>query len=120
MLWDFWEISTNKDFVIELLRVFLDDKSDVSKVMKIMSTSDYVNENFKVISKVKEEKYMPKEVEEAFADIKNYERAEGKAEGQIETYVTLMRQGLISEEVALSNLKLSKEELENKMKELQI
>ena len=98
----------------------VDDKSDVSKVMKIMSTSDYVNENFKVISKVKEEKYMPKEVEEAFADIKNYERAEGKAEGKIETYVTLVKQGLISEKVALSNLKLSKEELENKIKELQI
>lgn len=102
----------------------VDDKSDVSEVMKIMSTPDYVNESFKTITKTKEEKTMPKEVEEAFADIRNYDmakgRAEGKAEGRIETYITLLKQGLISEEVALSNLKLSKEELENKIKELQI
>ena len=63
---------------------------------------------------------MPKEVEEAFADIRNYDMAKGRAEGRIETYITLLKQGLISEEVALSNLKLSKEELENKIKELQI
>ena len=34
--------------------------------------------------------------------------------------VKLLRQGLISEEVALSNLELSKEELDKKIKELNI
>ena len=94
----------------------VDDKSDVSEVMKIMSTTNYVNENFKTITKVKEEKYMPKEVEEAFADIREYDRKEGKIEGVL----SLLKQGLISEEVAFSNLELSKEEFESRKKEYNI
>lgn len=67
---------------------------------------------------------MPIEVEKAFKEIKDSERADGiaigKAEGKFEAIVKLLRQGLISEEVALSNLELSKEELDKKIKELNI
>ena len=44
-------------------------------------------------------------------------RVEGKLEGRINAYINLLQQGLISEEVVMSNLKLSKEELRNKIKE---
>lgn len=108
------------------------DNSDIAEVMKIMSTKEYLNPKFKEISKTKEEKLMPVEVEKAFKEIKDSERADGiaigKAEGKIEgmmlgqlkAIVKLLRQGLISEEVALSNLELSKEELDKKIKELNI
>ena len=44
-------------------------------------------------------------------------RAEGKLEGRINAFISMLQQGLISEEVVMSNLKLSKEELRNKIKE---
>ena len=98
----------------------VDDRSSIAEVMKILSTTDYVNENFKSITKMKEEKLMPAEVERALEELKEEYRQEGKAIGEIKTFVNLLRQGLISEEVVLSNLKISKEELESKIKELAI
>ena len=101
-----------------------DDKSDIAEVMKIMSTKDYVNPKFKTISREKEEKLMPTEVREAFEVIMTSERAEGKAEGiilgRIKAIVELLKKGLISEEVALTSLGLSKEELNRKIEELKI
>ena len=44
-------------------------------------------------------------------------REEGKLEGRVNTYISLLQQGLISEEVVMSNLRLSKEELRDKIKE---
>ena len=78
--------------------------------MKILSTPDYVNKNFKTISKVKEEKLMPVEVEKAMEELKNEYRLEGKLEGELKAFVNMLRQGLISEEVVLDNLKISKQE----------
>ena len=67
---------------------------------------------------------MPIEVKEAFETIRNYDiakgKAEGKAEGELLATIRLFRKGLISEEVALSNLGLSKEEFDQKVKELNI
>ena len=96
------------------------DNSDIAEVMKIMSTKEYVNPKFKEISKTKEEKLMPVEVQKAFEEIRNSDIADGIAIGQLKAIVKLLRQGLISEEVALSNLELSKEELDKKIKELNI
>ena len=96
------------------------DNSDIAEVMKIMSTKEYVNPKFKEISKTKEEKLMPVEVQKAFEEIRNSDIADGIAIGQLKAIVKLLRQGLISEEVALSNLELSKEELNKKIKELNI
>ena len=96
--------------------------------MKVLSTPDYVNNNFKTITKMKEEKTMPVEVERALEDLKEECRLEGRQEGrqegeikgEIKTYVNLWRKGLISEEVVISNLNISKEELDKKIKELAI
>ena len=90
----------------------VDDRSSIAEVMKVLSTTDYVNRNFKTIAKVKEEKLMPVEVERAIEGLKE--------ETRIETFVSLLRQGIISEEVVLKNLNISKEELEKKIKELAI
>ena len=59
---------------------------------------------------------MPVEVERALEELKKEYRLEGK----LEAFVNLLRQGLISEEVVLDNLKISKEELEKKIKEYAI
>ena len=93
-----------------------DDKSEIAEVMKIMSTKDYVNKKYKTISKEKEEKLMPTEVREAFEKIRDYDIAKG----ELLATIKLFRKGLISEEVALSNLGLSKEEFDQKIKELNI
>ena len=93
-----------------------DDKSELAEVMKIMSTKDYVNPKFKTISREKEEKLMPAEVEKAIEGL----REEGRLEGALKTYVNLLQEGLISEEVVLSKLNISKEELNEKMKELAV
>ena len=69
---------------------------------------------------MKEEKTMPVEVERALEGLKEECRLEGRQEGEIKTYVNLMRKGLISEEVVISNLNISKEELDKKIKELAI
>ena len=102
----------------------VNDKSEIAEVMRILSTPNYVNKNFKTISKVKEEKLMPIEVEKAMNELKNEYRLEGELEGELkgklEAFVNLLRQGLISEEVVLDNLKISKEELESKIKEYAI
>ena len=84
--------------------------------MKMLSTTDYVNNNFKTITKMKEEKLMPAEVEKAIEGL----REEGRLEGALKTYVNLLQEGLISEEVVLSKLNISKEELNEKMKELAV
>ena len=63
---------------------------------------------------------MPIEVKEAFETIRNYDIAKGKAEGELLATIRLFRKGLISEEVALGNLGLSKEEFDQKVKELNI
>ena len=105
-----------------------DDKSELAEVMKIMSIKDYVNPKFKTISREKEEKLMPTEVREAFDVIMTSERAEGRAEGKaegitlgrIKAIIELLKKGLISEDVALSSLGLSKEELDRKIEELKI
>ena len=94
----------------------VDDKSSIAEVMKVLSTTDYVNRNFKTIAKVKEEKLMPVEVERAIEGL----REEGRLEGELKTFVSLLQQGIISEEVVLKNLNISKEELEKKIKELAI
>ena len=69
-----------------------------------------------IITKMKEEKLMPAEVEKAIEGL----REEGRLEGALKTYVNLLQEGLISEEVVLSKLNISKEELNEKMKELAI
>ena len=75
-------------------------------------------------TKMKEEKIMPVEVERALEGLKEEcrleGRIEGRQEGKIQTYVNLWRKGLISEEVVISNLNISKEELDKKIKELAI
>ena len=73
-----------------------------------------------IITKMKEEKTMPVEVEKAIEGLKEEGRLEGEIKGEIKTYVNLMRKGLISEEVVISNLNISKEELDKKIKELAI
>ena len=109
-----------------------DDKSEIAEVMKMMSTKDYVNPKYKNIKKAKEEKLMPVEVREAIEDLRAESMAKGMhegmqkgmakgmQEGKIKTIIELLNQGLISEEVALSNLKLSKAELDQKIKELNL
>ena len=94
----------------------VDDKSSIAEVMKVLSTTDYVNKNFKTITKMKEEKLMPVEVERAMEGLKE----EGRQEGELKTFVSLLRQGIISEEVVLKNLNISKEELEKKIREFAI
>lgn len=104
------------------------DESDISEVMRMMSTQDYVNNKYKSISKVKEEMIMPVEVKEAMDRIRSYERSEGKAEGmaegkakgKAEIIFRLFKQGIISEQVALSNLEISKEEFNKKLSESKI
>jgi hypothetical protein len=65
---------------------------------------------------MKEEKFMPVEVERAMEGLKE----EYRQEGELITFVSLLREGIISEEVALSKLNISKEELEKRIKELAI
>ncbi len=55
---------------------------------------------------------MPAEVERAIKGLRE--------EGEIKAYVNLLREGLISEEVVLNKLNISKEELNKKIKELGI
>ena len=98
----------------------VDDKSSIAEVMKVLSTPDYVNNNFKTITKMKEEKLMPVEVEKAIEGLREEGRLEGRLEGALKTYVNLLQEGLISEEVVLSKLNISKEELNEKMKELAV
>ena len=81
----------------------VDDKSSITEIMKVLSTTDYVNNNFKTITGMKEEKIMPVEVERAIEGLRE--------EGEIKAYVNLLREGLISEEVVLNKLNISKEEL---------
>ena len=94
----------------------VDDKSSIAEVMKVLSTTDYVNKNFKTITKMKEEKLMPVEVERAMEGLKE----EYRLEGELKAFVSLLRQGIISEEVVLKNLNISKEELEKKIREFAI
>ena len=96
----------------------VDDKSSIAEVMKVLSTTDYVNKNFKTITKMKEEKLMPVEVERAMEGLKEEYRLEGRLEGELKAFVSLLRQGIISEEVVLKNLNISKEELEKKLRSL--
>ena len=98
------------------INVEVDDRSSIAEVMKVLSTTDYVNRNFKTIAKVKEEKLMPVEVERAMEGLKE----EYRQEGELKILISLLRQGIISEEVVLKNLNISKEELEKKIKELAI
>ena len=98
----------------------VDDKSSIAEVMKVLSTTDYVNKNFKTITKMKEEKLMPVEVERAMEGLKEEYRLEGRLEGELKAFVSLLRQGIISEEVVLKNLNISKEELEKKIREFAI
>ena len=83
---------------------------------------------------------MPGEVKEAMDRIRSYERSEGKAEGiaegkaeekaegmaegkakgKAEIIFRLFKQGIISEQVALSNLEISKEEFNKKLSESKI
>ena len=90
----------------------------------MMSTKDYVNPKYKNIKKAKEEKLMPVEVREAIEDLKAESMAkgmhEGMQKGELKAILKLLNQGLISEEVALSSLKLSKAELDQKIKELNL
>ena len=98
--------------------------------MKMMSTKDYVNPKYKNIIKAKEEKLMPVEVKEAIEDLRAESMAKGMHEGmqkgiakgmqkgELKAILKLLNQGLISEEVALSSLGLSKAELDQKIKEL--
>ena len=60
---------------------------------------------------------MPVEVEKAIEGLKEEGRLEGEIKGEIKTYVNLMRKGLISEEVVISNLNISKEELQKRLKD---
>ena len=97
-------------------------------MQKILSTKDYVNPKYKNIKKAKEEKLMPVEVREAIEDLRAESMAkgmqkgmqEGIREGEQKAILKLLNQGLISEEVALSSLKLSKAELDQKIKELNL
>lgn len=98
----------------------VDDKSSIAEVMKVLSTTDYVNNNFKTITRMKEEKIMPVEVERALEGLKEECRIEGRQEGSLRTYISLLQEGLISEEVVLNKLNISKEELNKKIKELGI
>ena len=59
---------------------------------------------------------MPVEVERAMEGLKE----EYRLEGELKAFVSLLRQGIISEEVVLKNLNISKEELENKIREFAI
>ena len=45
---------------------------------------------------------------------------EGRLEGELKILISLLRQGIISEEVVLKNLNINKEELEKRIKELAI
>ncbi len=98
----------------------VDDESSIAEVMKVLSTTDYVNNNFKTITRMKEEKIMPVEVERALEGLKEEYRIEGRQEGSLRTYISLLQEGLISEEVVLNKLNISKEELNKKIKELGI
>ena len=82
--------------------------------MKIMTIRDYVNDNFKVISDKKEVSNMPVEVERAIEGL----REEGRQEGRMELISEMLRQGVISEAIALSSLNMTKEEFDKKVKEL--
>ena len=77
-----------------------------------------------IITKMKEEKTMPVEVERALEGLKEECRLEGRQEGRLEgsikTFANLLQEGLISEEVVLRKLNISKEELDKKIKELAI
>ena len=97
-----------------------DYKSEVAEIMKMMSTKDYVNPKYKNIKKAKEEKLMPVEVREAIEGLKAESMAKGMQKGKIKTIIELLNQCLISEEVALSSLKLSKAELDQKINELNL
>lgn len=92
----------------------VNDKSNVSEVMKIMTTRDYVNDNFKVISDKKEVSNMPVEVERAIEGL----REEGRQEGEMRVIKNLLSQGVISEEIALRSLNMTKKEFDKKVKEL--
>ena len=63
---------------------------------------------------------MPVEVERAMEGLKEEYRLEGRLEGELKAFVSLLRQGIISEEVVLKNLNISKEELEKKIREFAI
>ena len=63
---------------------------------------------------------MPVEVERALEGLKEECRIEGRQEGSLRTYISLLQEGLISEEVVLNKLNISKEELIKKIKELGI
>ena len=73
-----------------------------------------------IITKMKEEKIMPVEVEKAIEGLREEGRQEGRLEGSIKTFANLLQEGLISEEVVLRKLNISKEELDKKIKELAI
>lgn len=69
---------------------------------------------------MKEEKTMPVEVEKAIEGLRQEGRQEGRLEGSIKTFANLLQEGLISEGVVLRKLNISKEELDKKIKELEI
>jgi biotin operon repressor len=68
--------------------------------------------NFHFLVANKEEKIMPVEVERAIEGLRE--------EGEIKAYVNLLREGLISEEIVLNKLNISKKELNKKIKKLDI
>ena len=63
---------------------------------------------------------MPVEVERAIEGLKEEGRLEGELKGKLKAFVSLLRERIISEELVLSKLNISKEELEEKIKELAI
>lgn len=95
----------------------IDDKSDISEMMKSLSRNDYLNKKFKVVSRIKEVRMdpneMPKEVKEAFEEM----RQENIAEGKKQTFILLFNQGVIGEDVVIKNLNITKDEFATLLKE---
>ena len=47
-------------------------------------------------------------------------KQEGRLEGESNTFIKLFKQGIISEDVVLNNLKITKEELDERIKDFNI
>ena len=60
---------------------------------------------------------MPKEVKEAFEEMRQENIAEGVAEGKKQTFILLFNQGVIGEDVVIKNLNITKDEFATLLKE---
>lgn len=94
----------------------IDDNSEISKMMKNFTRSEYLNERFSNSKQKKEGVYMPPEMREVNEALERLKK-ESYEDGKITILIDLLNQNIISEDVVLKRLNISKEKLASLIKE---